>query len=308
MTTTLHDRLRGGIYGLLVGDALGVPYEFHGPDELPVAIDMTPPPGFRRAHGTVPPGTWSDDGAQALALLATLLRGTFDAEDFGRRLVDWREHGYLAVDGRVFDCGIQTHRAIDRLRSGVPALQAGPSGERDNGNGALMRVLPVALCGGSDAELVAIAEASCRVTHGHARSRVCCALYTLWAARELRGETEAFAKATAALRGMLTAGSEEQDALEHHIRPDAPADGRGSGYVVDSLRSARLCLERHGSYEAAVLAAVRLGHDTDTTAAIVGGIAGVRWGIQGIPAQWLQQLRGVELVEPLLAELLRRRS
>jgi ADP-ribosylglycohydrolase len=299
------DRLRGGIYGLLVGDALGVPYEFRHAAELPAEIEMDPPDWFRRAHASVRPGTWSDDGAQALALLASLLdHPSFDADDFGRRLVNWLDWGYMAVGDRVFDVGIQTRIAIDRLREGMPALEAGPSEERRNGNGSLMRVLPVALVTSDDAELVRIADASSRVTHGHARSRVCCALYVLWARRILDGHDDAWADAVRALRGTLAAGTEEHDALENHVCPDAPAVGRGSGYVIDTLRSARMCIERHATYEDAVRAAVALGDDTDTTAAVVGGIAGLREGIDAIPMRWRDALHGREIVDPLMARLL----
>src|SRR5215510_8231355 len=121
---TLKEKLEGGIVGLLVGDALGVPYEFHPPDEIPplAEIEFDPPEGFRRSHSGVLPGTWSDDGAHALILLASLLHCMkLDVEDLGRRLVNWYEHGYKAVDARVFDVGIQTAHAINRLRHGVPA-------------------------------------------------------------------------------------------------------------------------------------------------------------------------------------------
>src|SRR5262245_43960136 len=125
---TRAERIEGGLIGLLVGDALGVPYEFSHPAALPPPelIEFTPPPDFTRAHQGTPPGTWSDDGAQALCLLDSLLAcGRFDAEDLGQRLMRWHDEGYLAVDGRVFDIGIQTGRALARLREGVPALEAG---------------------------------------------------------------------------------------------------------------------------------------------------------------------------------------
>ena len=131
------------------------------------------PAGFRRAHAGTPPGTWSDDGAQALALLSSLLdRGRLDPEDLGRRLLEWYDLGRFAVDRRVFDVGIQTGTALRALREGTPALEAGPAEERTNGNGSLMRVLPLALWHlGSDAELVADARLQSRVTHGHLRSQ-----------------------------------------------------------------------------------------------------------------------------------------
>src|SRR6059058_1712081 len=114
MTATMQDRrdrIEGGILGLLVGDALGVPYEFHGPRRDPRARRDRDgsPPGFQRSHAGTPPGTWSDDGAQALALLASLLEhGRLDLDDFAARLLAWFERGEYAVDGLVFDVGIQT--------------------------------------------------------------------------------------------------------------------------------------------------------------------------------------------------------
>ena len=106
-----RDRLAGSLVGLLVGDALGVPYEFHPLERIPAPalIGFTPPPGFPRAHRGVPSGTWSDDGAQALVLLDTLLRQNgIDLAHLGKGLLRW----FCAVDGRVFDIGIRTSRAI----------------------------------------------------------------------------------------------------------------------------------------------------------------------------------------------------
>ncbi|RUL88737.1 ADP-ribosylglycohydrolase family protein [Tautonia sociabilis] len=305
----LRDRVAGGLVGLLVGDALGVPFEFHPPEALPPAdrIEMTPPEGFRRAHASVPPGTWSDDGAQALCLLASLLdRGQLDLEDFGRRLVDWYDSGYMAVGGVVFDIGITTSRALRALRDGVPAELAGPSGDRDNGNGSLMRVLPLALWHrGTDAELIDLACSQSKVSHGHPRSQACCALYCLWARRILQGEPNPWRDAVSTLRGLCDDDSPLMRELEGAIRPDEPPSGRGTGYVVDCLRSARLALEA-GPFEEAVRAAVALGHDTDTTACVAGGLAGLRDGLSAIPPRWLDALRGKELYEPLLARLLDR--
>lgn len=306
---TLRDRLAGGLLGLLVGDALGVPYEFSPPGEIPPRelIEMRPPEGFDRAHTFVPVGTWSDDGAQALCLLASLLdQDGLDAADLSRRLLDWYKHGYMAVDGFVFDVGVQTAAAFRALESGVPPLEAGPSEERHNGNGSLMRVLPLALFHrGTDRELVRDATTQSRITHGHARSRMSCALYCLWARRVLEGRDDAWADAVSTLRALIEAGSDDEEALEHHIRPDDEPEGRGSGYVVDTLRSARMVSTR-GSYEACVREAIALGHDTDTTACVAGGIVGLRDGLAAIPERWRDALRGRELVEPLLERLVAR--
>jgi ADP-ribosyl-[dinitrogen reductase] hydrolase len=305
---SLRERLEGGLLGLLIGDALGVPYEFHHPASLPGAdgIEYTPPVGFRRAHKGVQPGTWSDDGAQALCLLASLLHcGRLDAKDLGDRLVSWQQDGYMAVDGRVFDIGVQTSRALRALAGGTPAEQAGPSGEMDNGNGSLMRVLPLALWHtGSDAELIADAATQSRVTHGHRRSELCCALYCLWARRVLNGEPEAWASAVAALVAHCPADEAE---IHTHVQPSKAPGGQGTGYVVDCLHSARFALLQSG-YEAAVKAAILLGRDTDTTAAVAGGIAGLREGSAAIPRRFVDGLRGRELLQPLLDGLLAHRA
>jgi ADP-ribosylglycohydrolase len=154
---TKLERIKGGIVGLLVGDALGVPYEFHAREEIPPLgeIEFEPPPNFRRAHEGVPTGTWSDDGAQALCLLASLLEcRKFDVDDFAAKLVAWFREDYLAVD-EMFDVGIQTQRAILNLRKGIPPLEAGLREEKNNGNGSLMRVLPLALWHrGNDEEVI----------------------------------------------------------------------------------------------------------------------------------------------------------
>ena len=305
---TFADRLEGGLYGLLIGDALGVPYEFHSPGNLPPReqIELTPPVDWQknRSHAGTPSGTWSDDGAQALCLLASLLHcDAFDADDFGRRLVNRSDHGYLAVDGRVFDIGNQTGRAIARLRSGTPALVAGPSGEQDNGNGSLMRALPLALWHrGTDAELARDAALQSQVTHGHPRSQLCCAIYVLWARGTLHERPDPWDAAVDQVKSQLGGEPVFRDELARVLAYASPS---GSGYVVDALWSARIAVQA-GPYEVAVRRAIQFGQDTDTTACIAGGIAGVRDGVGGIPQRWRDALRGRDLVDPLWLELLRR--
>jgi ADP-ribosylglycohydrolase len=301
-----RERIEGGLVGMLVGDALGVPYEFRAAGEIPAAdaIEMTPPAGFRRAHPGVAPGTWSDDGAQALCLLASLQSiGALDVDDFGQRLRNWYEIGYCAVDYEVFDVGVQTARALRAMAAGAPAREAGPRGERDNGNGSLMRVLPLALWHrGDDGDLVRDAMLSSLPTHGHPRAQLACALYCLWARRLLDGvdSEAAWHDASAALHALVAPA--HRDELAHVTAARAAT---GSGYVVDTLHSARAALAA-GSFEAVVRAAIRLGDDTDTTACVAGGLAGIRDGVAAIPARWRDALRGRDLLDPLLAALVAR--
>lgn len=305
---TQSECIAGGLLGLLVGDALGVPYEFNTPDNIPAlsAIELEPPSTFSRTYPNVPPGTWSDDGAQALCLLDSLLTcGRVEPDDLAQRFLKWYNQGYMAVDGCVFDVGNQTSRALKAIESGMPVLEAGALGQESKGNGSLMRVLPLVLWHpGSDAQLVADAQLQSCVTHGQLTCQVCCAVYCLWARRVMHATPDPWEDAIATLRQIYPAGSPEAIELEATLRPDDPPHGTGTGYVVDCLHSARLVM-RQASYEQVVKAAIALGHDTDTTACVAGGIAGLREGVAAIPDRWLSQLRGRDLVEPLLAKLLR---
>lgn len=305
---TYLERIEGGLIGLLVGDALGVPYEFHSASQIPpdAQIDYQPPAGFARSHHGTPPGTWSDDGALALCLLASLLDcGRLDPADLGQRFVRWYEQGYLAVDARVFDVGVQTAEALRAIRAGVAPLDAGPSEENRLGNGSLMRVLPLTLWSlGDDHALIADAMTQSRLTHGHLRAQVCCALYCLWARRVLRQVERPWDAAVAKLRSLWPETSPERAELEFHIRPDDDTPGDGGGYVVATLRSARWAVESTSDYASAVRAAISLGKDTDTTACVAGGVAGLRYGVAGIPGAWRDGLRGQDLLAPLLARLL----
>lgn len=309
-----HDRIAGGFYGLLIGDALGVPYEFNKADQLPSyeEIDMTPPAGFKKTYPQVKAGTWSDDGAQALCLLDSLLsRGEFSLVNFSDLLLAWYEDGVWAVENKVFDVGVQTSQALHAYKSGLlPAHKCGLLNPEGKGNGALMRVLPLALWQEDRKELVLDAHLQCLITHGHICNQVCCALYCLVARALLEGRNahEAISEAVASLREIYRDRPEYEQELEWSIRPGTSWEGNGTGYVVDCLRSAFMILERTSSYEEAVKQAVLLGNDTDTTACVTGGLAGILYGLQGIPKSWLSMLREQEKAAELLERLLQEKN
>lgn len=308
----VRDRLAGSLVGLLVGDALGVPYEFHPPAAIPPPeqIEFAPPAGFRRAHSSVPPGTWSDDGAQALVLLHSLLAcNGIDLDHFSKGLSRWRNEGFCAVDGNVFDVGIQTSTALARLAAGTPPTRSGPNGERDNGNGSLMRVLPLARWHqGSDEELARLAGQQSLPTHGHPRAQIACALYCLWIRAVLEDASDPWEAATQRLRAIATTLSYPATEVDIVLNPANAVQPRGTGYVVDALWSARAAVVSTSNFEDCVRAAIALGNDTDTTAAIAGGVAGAIHGLAEIPSRWRHALRGGELLTPLMAALLESRS
>ena len=294
------NRLAGAVWGALVADALGVPYEF-GPSCSVNDVKW----GAVGTHGQ-PPGTWSDDGGLLLALLDSLVHVGFDTQDQGRRSVAWLD-GADYKPGKLFDVGGTTRRALVRIRNGAVPEEAGGMSETDNGNGSLMRILPIGLVGAANvADLVEHAERSSSVTHGHPRARLVCALYCLTVERLLAGELDRKAALLSAI-GELRACRETEFAADLDLILSF-SEPRGSGYVVDTFWSAWTAFETARSYEECVRRAVAYGGDTDTTACVAGGLAGIYWGVSGIPGIWLVDMRGRGIVQPLVSELLTTRA
>lgn len=298
----LADRLAGGVWGHLVGDAVGVPYEFKPPSTIK-AVKF----GAIGTHRQ-PAGTWSDDGSLMLAQLDSLLAVGFDPADFGRRAVDWYRRGrYTPDDEGRFDVGTTTSVALRALEGGADAGSSGPSNEHSNGNGSLMRILPLALVDRdvTDDVLADRAHRLSRVTHGTVRAQVACALYVLVARHLLRGEprTDALAAAKARLREIYHDGDDHGSHLAALDHLAAWPTRQGKGRVWDSFWSAWYAFADATDYRGAVERAVRYGNDTDTTAAIAGGLAGIRFGVDGIPPDWLDGMRGRDLVAPLVDKL-----
>ncbi len=140
-------------------------------------------------------------------------------------------------------------------------------------------------------------------THGHLRAKLCCSLYCIWGRRTLEGAADPWAEAVTAVREFHAGHAAALHELDAEIWPERPPGGAGSGYVVDCLHSVRYAIAA-GSYETAVKTAVGLGDDTDTTACVAGGVAGVRDGVDAIPERWRRELRGGELYRPLVEALL----
>ena len=312
---------RSALLGVAIGDALGVPVEFRSR----AARHLDPVVGMR-AHGThrQPMGTWSDDAALTFCLAETLARsgglnGLPDLDDFGRRCVNWFDNAYWTATGEVFDVGGATHAAIIHLKQGIQPELAGQRSEGSNGNGALMRILPLVFHQLWLAEHLnldacwALTNSVACVTHGHPRSSLGCFLY-LAVARELvlgHAPGVAYELMRQQVTPWLQNGSIPAVVEDWHYR--VILDGtlptldesliKSTGYVVHTLEAALWCLLRHDGYAATVLAAVNLGDDTDTTAAVAGGLAGLAYGETAIPAEWLQVLARRSDIEDLAGRL-----
>ena len=322
MSDSLTLAARGAFLGLAVGDALGVPVEFIGREAR-----RRDPVATMRGYGThhQPPGTWSDDSSLTFCLAETLAKpggrtGEPDLADFGRRAINWLDASHWTAHGQVFDVGNATRSAIQNLRAGVAPTKAGPRSETDNGNGALMRILPLVFHETWQAESLdlnaawALTEAVASVTHGHPRSSLGCFIYLLVAKWLLKGESVAAAYRQAIKQANHWLHSQAKAAafyewpkyavvLDGNLATLPEAEIKSSGYVVHTLEAALWCLLTHDTYAATVLAAVNLGDDTDTTGAVAGGLAGLAYGEAAIPAEWLAVLARRTDIEDLAARL-----
>lgn len=295
----MKNKILGGMYGALIGDACGVPYEFKSANAIPKydQIDMIPLVGFKRSWDSIQPGTYSDDGAQMLCLAECLTKHQFSAVELHQSLRNWMRHGYMSVDDLTFDVGNQTSAA---LQTDVGTVRTNLNLERFNGNGSLMRTLPIAFVFHTPGDIILMAKEMSCATHPHIRSQLCCALYCLVAHYMLVGWAfeDAISRAIVELRNRM--GSDDLAGFEvDYIDDFERNEFTGTGYVVDSLWSAFSAVWRSTSYEDAIKKAIQYGNDTDTTACIAGGLAGIKYGFDGLPKHWLDQLRGRDIIDPI---------
>lgn len=305
-----------GIMGLCVADALGVPVEFESRESL-----LKNPVVNMRAYGTYnqPAGTWSDDSSMTLCLVDSLTRG-LDYNDIMVKFSSWINNGDYSPHGEVFDIGVGTRKALFRFLEGVPPLECGGKSEWDNGNGSLMRILPIlfhlqSVYGNdfqSNDEAFEIIHNISSLTHGHKRSFMSCSIYISVAAMlldEMDVNTAVelgIYKAMKYYRGQkdFTFELKHFTSLENKDFINLSVDEiKSSGYVIDTLEAAIWCLLNTTDYKTCVLKAVNLGNDTDTVAAVAGGLAGLKYGYNNIPKDWIELLANKEYIEDLCNEL-----
>lgn len=325
-----RDRIFGGIYGTAVGDALGVPFETESYESMRrnPCIGMT-----GHIHHNQPAGSWSDDTSMTLCSADSLCKG-FDPEDMMKKFVLWKNRKQYTAAGVVFDVGRICRKAINQFTEGVPALLCGDASVNGNGNGSIMRILPVALYQqylypADDTELDRflgpVHDASV-ITHAHPVAQMCCGLFTL-TIREffqedspgisvLRMAQRAFEKGQALYESMGGLFSEEIRKPELFIAPEKLIllDGKelpNWGYVINTWNIALLSFLTTGSFRDCVLKAVNMGGDTDSNGAVAGALAGTFYGMESIPEEWLgtvQNRRLIDLICGKFADVLLRKE
>lgn len=298
-----QDAITGGVMGVIIGDALGLPVQFMTKTEIrknPIT-DMTGGGAFG-----LEPGAWSDDSSLTLCLTESLSEMGYNPADIARRFVKWYRDGYMTPLGVSFDIGGTTRVAMERLINGIAPFEAGPTDVESNGNGSLMRILPATIFfahESDDTMIHKICEVS-KITHGHPRSQLACSLYSLFVKELLTGSSPQKAYETMKIKSQaMFVDSELGKELSHFQRiisgelPNlSEREIRSGGYVVESLEAALWSFLTTSSFKDAVLTAVNLGWDTDTVGAITGSMAGVYYGFSNIPANWLRKLLGYEKI------------
>jgi len=299
-------QIKSVLFGVAVGDAIGVPVEFKSRAYLrdnPIS-DMI-------GNGThyVPAGTFSDDSSLTFCL-AEALTQDFDLNTIGQNFVKWYNDNYWTAGGVVFDIGNTTLQAIYRLESGIRPDLAGGFDVDSNGNGSLMRILPLAfyLRDMEKHDRFEITKQVSSITHRHIRSVIACYYYLEFAKQllEKKDKFEIYKDLKNEISEDFLFFIEDQSEVEEFNRLlkgniyELPEDKiHSSGYVVHTLEASIWCLLTTNNYKDAVLKAVNLGEDTDTTGAVTGGLAGLLYGVDDIPKGWIDKLARRDDIEDL---------
>lgn len=276
------DKIFNGIIGFVIGDAFGVPYEFQHRGTFEVSDEII----GGGTHGQ-PKGTWSDDTSMVLASMSAYIKSVNDKTDLYKEMMDnftkWYKEGKFTPYNEVFDMGCTTRNAIYKyVNEGVSPIECGGKGDLENGNGSLMRILPFAFTDLSDKQIEEISS----LTHAHFKSKLCCKMYVKIARRLIKGMSidEAVFKTAVDYQSELRDIENFTDFFD--LKKLSKDEISGSGYVVSTLKAALWCLMKTDNYRDCIKLAVSLGEDTDTVAAVAGGLAGLIY--EKVPYDWFE--------------------
>lgn len=273
--------LRDGIYGLAIGDAVGVPFEFKERGTFQ-ALDMIGGGAYN-----LPPGTWSDDTSMTLATMKSIKdKGKIDLVDIGKNFVKWRYQGEFTPSGNTFAVGRTTNQGIYNFKKTGNPMTSGLTGERDNGNGSLMRILPLIFIDVDEEDIRNVSS----ITHGHEISIEGCRIYVEIGKKLLKGMDLPSAIRSTEIR------HKEYERI-HHLESLSIDEIKSTGYVRTTLEAALYILLKTDNFKDSILESVNLGNDTDTIAAVAGGLSGIIYGYDNMPRKWKKLLKNKELIE-----------
>ena len=307
MNRIARNYLKDLLYGVCVGDALGVPVEFESREYL------RKNPVTQMSAGGVHDqeiGVWSDDSSLTFCLAESIIEG-YDIHGLADKFIKWKNEGYWTATGEVFDIGNTTRQSIINLSNGIYPTLAGGCNEIDNGNGSLMRILPlvILLKNLSFEKRFDLVKEVSSITHAHNRSVISCFYYLEFALELMEGKDkfDIYENLKTSVSEFLNSNEIYRHELIHferllngninELEEDAIQSG---GYVIHTLEASISCLLTTSNYEEAVIKAVNLGDDTDTTAAVTGGLVGLLYGFESIPASWVIQVKKKDEIDHLI--------
>lgn len=291
------NKRKRALWGFIIGDAYGVPMEFMERDTFNVS-DMI---GY--GCWDVPAGTWSDDSAMTLITIEHLINDTSLA-DLKRAFCDWAYRGHWTYnDEPSFDVGLTISEVINRWeKNGL--YETAKTDEHSNGNGALMRILPIAFYSYKRSIEERYVKDYATLTHGHIRSTLCCLHYTYVVHALMDGLSirDSLKQANDYILPKLADYPEEVTHFERLLTIENVSrdDINSNGYVIHTLEAVYWSLLNSTSYYETIFNAVHLGSDTDTVGAIAGGLAGLYYEKLNIPEDWMELIPKREEIDTLL--------
>ncbi len=307
------NNVKDGIIGFAIGDALGVPAEFKTREELkkfPIT-DMI-------GYGTygVPLGTWSDDTSMTLATMDSIIeKRKIDTDDIANKFLQWFRNSKYTATEQVFDIGRTTLQSLAKYEINMDeAKKCGQTGEMDNGNGSLMRMLPIAYYSYfkkfSDypekdyyESIYNYIKDISSITHANEISILGCYIFVMFAIEIIQGKLKdlsyEYIKNLDYSFFSREAIKKYDKILKGNIKEELVENIRTTGYIVDTLEAVFWLFLNSKDYDETLLKAVNLGGDTDTIAAITGGLLGMHYGIEKINENWKKKLIKCEYIEKL---------
>lgn len=303
-------KIKDGVIGHAIGDAMGVPVEFCIREKL-LAHLVTKMIGY--GSHDVPAGTWSDDTSMEIATMDSMINqgGKINCEDIMMNFYYWLKDAKYTPYGEVFDAGRTCIKSIINFSKGYDISECGQKDEYSNGNGSLMRILPIAYyCYYNklkEEEIFEVVKDVSSLTHAHEISVLGCYIYVNYIIKLLEGKDkfESYNLIKLIDYSMFTEESLEvyKRILKEDIEKYSIDEIKSSGYVVDTLEASFWILLNASNFKEAIIGAINLGNDTDTIAAITGSMAGILYGYNSIPQEWLDKLAKRDYIEDLCDKL-----
>ena len=270
-----QDKLRGMLWGLVVGDCMGSPIQFTSKDGHREITAMEPAVGVYGMD--LPKGYWTDDSSMAFCIMESVIRlRRYDLPDIAANFLRWYQTGFLSSWKRAFDIGGATHRAMRGILQG--RLQNGD--DSTQGNGSIMRFAPGFILAEACNNPDIIAEIS-----------------------DLTHNSRAIRRLLAELRLTCLAILDGDASRLHstHTRESAP----NSGWAFDTVEAATWAFCNHTTFREGMLAAVNLGGDSDSIGAVYGQLAGAYFGCDAIPQEWIHDVKDWQTIDARITDFLK---